>query len=315
MTMALNLPAASQATSIEQARVIAEVLAAIEAANRSPRDEDQAVLRMHKACASRALAERAFYAVARGEGTASGESIHLARELARCWTHVNYGTKELNRDDVRGVSEIQAYAVDLETLVRVDSTFIVPHRKSLKGGQTKVITDLGQIYENNANAGARRVRECILNLLPYGFVARAAELCQVTLAAMSPQERENRISALLDDFERNNIDRAMLEGKAGRGVAQWSAADVVDLEVLYQSLRRREISRDEAFPAAAVTADQITALGADSQVDELSVAKAAVLASAKAAMSDGSADAELWPDTATPPDAAKPKPAPPKGKP
>lgn len=257
----MPLAAASQATSIEQARAIAEVLAAIEAANRAPRSEERAMAAMQKACASRALAEKAFYAVARGEGTASGESIHLARELARCWTHVNYGTKELSRNDDRGVSEIQAYAIDLESLVRVESTFIVPHRKSLKGGAFKVITDLGQIYENNANAGARRVRECIMNVLPYGFVARAAQLCQETLTRMDSGELNTRIEKVIADFARGNIDQAMLETKIGHPVALWTAEDLVELEVLFASLKRKEISRDEAFPTAAVTSATILALG------------------------------------------------------
>lgn len=257
----MTLATASQATSIEQARAIAEVLAAIEAANRAPRNEERAVEKMRKSCASRALAEKAFYAVARGEGTASGESIHLARELARCWEHINYGTKELSRNDDRGVSEIQAYAIDLESLVRVESTFIVPHRKSLKGGAFKVITDLGQIYENNANAGARRVRECILNVLPYGFVAAAATLCQETLQRMDVGELHARIDKVIADFARGNIDRAMLETKVGHPVGSWTAEELVELEVLFASLRRKEISRDEAFPAAAVTSATILALG------------------------------------------------------
>jgi len=256
----MQLATASQATSIEQARAIAEVLAAIEAANRNPRSEEKAAAAMAKACASRALAEKAFYAVARGEGTASGESIHLARELARCWSHLNYGTKELSRDDARGVSEIQAYAFDLETLVRVESTFILPHRKSLKGGNFKQLTDLGQIYENNANAGARRVRECIMNVLPYGFVAEAARLCQQTLTRMDSGELTTRIDKVIADFGRGNIDRGMLETKIGHPVALWTAEELVELEVLFASLKRKEISRDEAFPTAAVTSATILSL-------------------------------------------------------
>jgi len=180
--------------------------------------------------------------------------------LARCWTHINYGTKELSRNDRDGVSEIQAYALDLESLVRVESTFILPHRKSLKGGNFKLLVDLGQIYENNANAGARRVRECIMNVLPFGFVARAAELCQETLTRMDSGELNTRVTKVIADFARGNIDRGMLETKIGQPVAAWTAEELVELEVLFASLKRKEISRDEAFPAAEVTSATILAL-------------------------------------------------------
>lgn len=286
--MALQLSTDSQATTIEQTRAIAEVLAAIEAANRFPRNEERAIESMRKACASRALAERAFYAVARGEGTASGESIHLARDLARCWTHLNYGTKELARHDDRGVSEIQAYAMDLETLVRVESTFIVPHRKSLKGGQLKIITDLGQIYENNANAGARRVRECILNVLPYGFVAAAAAACQETLTRMDVKELDTRVAQVIADFARGNIDQAMLEAKVCMPSGTWTAKELVELEILFGSLKRKEISRAEAFPEAAVTSATIKALAQPAAPD--------------APKDKGDTEPADWPQTRQPPD-------------
>jgi hypothetical protein len=295
----MPLTVASQATSIEQARAIAEVLAAIEAAQRVPRDEVQAMERMRKACASRALAEKAFYAVARGDGTASGESIHLARELARCWSHLNYGTKELSRNDERGVSEIQAYAIDLESLVRVESTFIVPHRKSLKGGQWKPIVDLGQIYENNANNGARRVRECIMNVLPYGFVAEAARLCNETLSKMDVGELNARVEKVVAAFERGGIDKAQLEAKVGMPFGAWSAQELVELEVLLASLKRKEITRDEAFPAATVTSETIKALAQPAPEAPDALAHASdIAASAVIAPTDDEKDGDAgagWP--------------------
>ena len=77
--------AVSQATSIEQSRAIAQVQAMMIAAKQYPRDEGRARARMQDACGLMSLAERAFYRYPRGGEQVEGPSIHLARELARCW--------------------------------------------------------------------------------------------------------------------------------------------------------------------------------------------------------------------------------------
>jgi hypothetical protein len=60
--------------------------------------------------------------------------------------------------------------------------FIVPHIRDTKGGR-KPITATRDIYENNANMGARRVRECIFAAIPRWFTDEAEDLCRQTLGA------------------------------------------------------------------------------------------------------------------------------------
>jgi hypothetical protein len=62
-----------------------------------------------------ALANRAFYSV---PNRGNGPSVHLARELARIWGNLDYGVKELRRDDAAGESEVLAFAWDQQTNVR-----------------------------------------------------------------------------------------------------------------------------------------------------------------------------------------------------
>src|SRR5690606_30100368 len=145
-----------QGTAVEQSRAAAEVQAAVVVAQQCPRNVPAAIAEMEQVCTQRTMAERAFYSFPRSGSTVSGPTVHLARELARCWGNVQYGLIEMRRDDAYGESEMQAYAWDVQKNNRVSNTFIVPHRRDTRNG-TQKLTDMRDIYENNANQGARRV--------------------------------------------------------------------------------------------------------------------------------------------------------------
>src|SRR4051812_6638163 len=104
-----------QSTSVEQSRAIAEVQAAIVVAQQCPRNVNEATRQMQDAVGRKALADRAFYSFPRGRETVTGPSVYLARELARCWGNIQYGLKELSRDDNIGESEMLVYAWDVQT--------------------------------------------------------------------------------------------------------------------------------------------------------------------------------------------------------
>jgi hypothetical protein len=96
-----------QATAVEQARAVAEVQGAIVVAQQCPRSSPTPSPQMRESCAQKGLAERAFFRYSRGGGQITGPSVHLARELARCWGNMQYGIAELRRDDAKGESEMQ----------------------------------------------------------------------------------------------------------------------------------------------------------------------------------------------------------------
>jgi hypothetical protein len=73
---------------------------------------------MRESCSQKGLAERAFFRYSRGGSQITGPSVHLARELARCFGNVQYGIAELRRDDEHGESEMQAFAWDVQTNTR-----------------------------------------------------------------------------------------------------------------------------------------------------------------------------------------------------
>lgn len=247
-----------QGTAIEQSRAAAEVLAAVEVAQRFPRDVQYARNQMIESCQQKYLAERAFYRFPRAGGAVSGASVHLARELARCWGHIQYGLVELRRDDEFGQSEMQAWAWDVQTNSRVSTTFIVPHLRDTKQGPSQ-LRELRDIYENNANQGSRRVREQIFAILPPWFVAEAKDLCNATLNKGDGVPLASRIANAIEKYSAIGITLAQLETKVGTPNGRWTPHDAAQLGVIYQSIQRGEIRKEAEFPPPAATEAEILA--------------------------------------------------------
>lgn len=249
-----------QGTAVEQSRAVAEVHAAILVAQQCPRNVQTAVTAMQMSCRQQALAERAFYRYSRGGSAISGPSVHLARELARCWGNVQYGEVELRRDDDYGQSEMQAFAWDVETNTRSVRTFIVPHTRHKKVNGEKVkerLDDSRDIYETNANAAARRLREAIFSILPPWFVEQAKDLCHQALEDGGGKPLPTRIADAIAKFGEMGITEAQLVQKQGRASKDWTEHDVAQLVVVFKSLARGEIGRDEEFPPPKVTGEEI----------------------------------------------------------
>lgn len=245
-----------QATAVEQSRAAAEVAAAAALAKQFPRDVQAAMAEMRTSAAQKRLAERAFFRYGRGGTTITGASVHLARELARCWRNIQYGIVELSRDDDAGESEMQAYAWDVENNTKVENKFIVKHLRDKRGGPER-LTDVRDIYENNANNGARRLREAIFAVLPPWFTEEAKDRCMATLADGGGKPLAQRVADCLALFGEIGVTQTQLEEKVGRPVAEWLELDVAQLGVTFTSIKRGEVSRAEEFPPARVSAAEL----------------------------------------------------------
>ncbi|MBB3040985.1 hypothetical protein [Nocardioides soli] len=264
--------ALTQATAVEQARAVAEVAAAVRVAQENPRDETTAIARMRQACGQRALADRAFYSVPRAGGRVEGSSVHLARTLAACWGNIDYGIRELKRDDQAGESEMQAWAWDQESNVRSSRSFVVPHARMVgsarRGDKRRErLDDLGDIANNNNSVAARAVRETIFTILPVWFTAEAESLCAGTL---NGQGGEKPLAAQIADAVKHYADsfgvtKTQLEAYVALATGEWTAQTVGGLRVLSGELTRGEKQvKDEFTPAEpekprGVTADDIAA--------------------------------------------------------
>jgi hypothetical protein len=257
----VTLHAGSEATAIEQARSVAEVAAAVRVAQDNPRDEAKALERMRQACNQRSLADRAFWTLPRGGKSLRGSSVHLAREIARCWGNLDYGIRELRRDDDAGVSEMQAWAWDQENNVRSARSFIVPHA-IMANKQRKVLTDLADIANNNNSVAARAVRETIFSILPVWFRDEAEEIANRTLQGGGgdkplAQQVADMVKLYADTF---NVTAGQMETRLERPRTEWTATDLGFFRVLGGEMNRGEKSAAQEFNTAApAAANKVTA--------------------------------------------------------
>lgn len=231
------------------------------AARDSPRSEQLAVTRRDDACSRIVLAEKAFYRFPRDGQQVTGATVQLARELARCWGNVNFGIKELSRRDGAGQSEMMAEAWDIETTTRSYNTFIVPHKRDGKNGP-KDLTSMRDIYENNANAGARRLRECLFAVLPLWFIEEATDLCREVLENGADKGKQGpplveRKRRLIEAFAGFKVTSSQIEQKIDRPEGRWTAGDLAMLRVIWKSLKAGETQVDVEFPREQTHASDV----------------------------------------------------------
>lgn len=248
----------TQATAVEQARAVAEVAAAVRVAQENPRDEVRAVARMRQTCSQPALADRAFYSVPRAGGRVEGSSVHLARSLAACWGNVDYGIRELKRDDEAGESEMQAWAWDQESNVRSSRSFVVPHARMVgsarRGDKRRErLDDLGDIANNNNSVAARAVRETIFTILPVWFTAEAEAICAATLNGQGGEKPlAAQVADMVSNYERLGVTRGQLEAYLALPTSEWTAQTLGALRVLGGEISRGEKRVEDEFPTATV---------------------------------------------------------------
>lgn len=222
-----------------------EVQAAMVVAKRFPRDEDAALNEILTACQRIELAEEAMYEYPRGGTKVKGPSIRLAEAMARSWGNIDYGIIELEQKT--GESEMMAYAWDLETNTRATRVFTVKHVRDTKRGKKKLKT-ARDIYEMTANMGARRVRACILEVIPRYVKDEAIRQCEVTLKADKSQPLEKRIENMLESFEEDyGVTEEMLEEKMGCKSKAFSENDIIKLGRIYRSLEDGMADVDSFF--------------------------------------------------------------------
>ena len=219
--------------SVEQQRVIAEVQAAMMIARMNPRDPVAATDKIINACTRPSLADEALYSYSRGGSDITGPSIRLAEAMAQAWGNIKTSVRELER---RGeYSTVQTIAWDLETGYQCDKVFQVKNERHTRKGSYK-LEDPRDVYENIANQAARRLRACILAVIPGDVTEAARNQCEVTLkthADTSPEAMKKMVEA----FGQFSITKEQIEGRIQRRLDAIQPAQVVGLKKIYASLR------------------------------------------------------------------------------
>ncbi|PEQ84217.1 hypothetical protein COJ38_21530 [Bacillus cereus] len=222
-----------------------EVQMAMYVAKNFPRDTYDAFQRIMKECERKLVAENAVYQYPKGGQKVQGPSIRLAEVIARNWGNIDYGIIELDQKD--GESSMMAYAWDLETNTRQTKIFTVKHERKAKG-KTNKLTDSRDVYELTANMGTRRMRACILGIIPGDIVDAAVQKCNDTLVNGQKEPLEDRLRKALDAFKKEfGVTKEMIEDSFQLNIDAFTEHDFVKLGRIYTSIRDGVGKKEDFF--------------------------------------------------------------------
>jgi len=251
--------------SVAQSRAAQEVQAAMVVAKNFPRDTIEAERRIVEACKRKGLAEQAMYAYKRGTSLVTGPSIRLAEAMAQNWGNLDFGIIELEQK--KGESVVMAYAWDLETNTRQTKVFSVTHERHTKSG-SYTLTDPRDIYEMVANNGARRVRACILGVIPGDIIDSALGQCEKTLAGKDEEPIVEKVKRMLEKFGELGVRAEHLEKNLGHKLDATTRSELVRLGKIYKSIDDGMSKPSDWFPDIAPPANTEAAAQRTADVQE-----------------------------------------------
>ena len=240
--------------AIESSRAVAEAQGKLLIAKKFPRNETEAFAKAIQSCQRPGLASKAFYSYPRGKETVTGVTIRFAEELARCYGNLDYGIKELSNSN--GQSEMQAYCWDLETNTMSLQNFTNKHIRESKYGNTELKSQR-DIYELNANMGARRLRSRILAILPPDLVEECIQECRRTLAGDNSTPIIDRINKMVVTFQKIGVSKEQLEKRLNHTVESVTEEELVELTGIYNGIRTKETKVSE-WSEQPKTANKLT---------------------------------------------------------
>ncbi len=235
--------------SPQEQRAIAMIKVKAQLALMRPRNEAECLNEIKILCQRRELAEQSMYEYPRAGTKITGPSIRLAEALAGKWEHIYYGWFPVNVDDDR--TDIEAFAWDLQKNVsNVRGCSIFNRRKTKAGFQE--LTDPRDVYENMASQAQRRLRACILEIIPGDVVDKAVKWCEETLKKSgSGKPLKDRIAEMYSKFTELGVTREMLEKNMGHPIEACSELDLISMGKIYNSLKDNYGKREDYFDLKA----------------------------------------------------------------
>ena len=235
----------------EQSREMAQVQGQVLMAKRFPRDQIAASDRIRQMCQRTRLAENAIYSYPRGGAQIEGPSIRLAEAVSQCWGNIESGVIELSNDGKQSV--MQSFAWDLETNNRCTKTFTVKHERGTRQGPV-ALSDQRDVYEHTANMGARRLRACLLAVIPSDVVEEAMEICNKTMAGESDVPLTDRIKGMIAAFNKDTgVTQKQIEGRLLKKADAITEHELVSLRKVFKSLKDGMSTVDQWFDPEEVS--------------------------------------------------------------
>ncbi len=229
-------------------REMATIYSQMAVAQARPRSYAEVQKRIDNVCARESLAAMATYAYAKGGTDISGPSIRLAEAVASAYGNFKYGFEVAERNETS--SKVRAYAFDMETNVQAERIYDVPHIRDTKHG-SYAITDSREIYELEANMSARRVRACILEIIPKDLIDYAVDKCDQTLRIkldLTPEAIKKMVTAFKEEFD---IPLSAIENFIQRKVETIHKSQFIRLRSIYRSLKDGIAKPEDFFDLAA----------------------------------------------------------------
>ena len=149
-----------------------------------------------------------------------------------------------------------AYAWDLETNTRQTKVFTVPHIRETKTGNYP-LTSSRDIYEMVANQAARRVRACILGIIPGDIQEEAVEQCRKTLINGEEKPLKDLIQGVVRTAEKDyQVPQESLEKYIGCKAEAFSMNDLIRLKRVFNSIKDGMAKREEIFELPGVEKEE-----------------------------------------------------------
>jgi hypothetical protein len=271
---AMTASAQNHGAAVEIAKAVREVEASLIVARAHRRDELAAYNSVIETCKRPSFAERAMYRYERAGQTVEGASIRLAEAMARAYGNLDFGIREIERSGNKSI--VEAYCWDYQTNVKRRTVFEVLHIRDTKKGQ-KPLTSERDIYELIANYGARRMRQCILSLIPPDIIEAAILEVKTTMRGQIKSNKIDQSKKILAAFEAIGVTNDQLKKFLNVDAIQYATdTQLLELKQIYTSIRDGVASAEEFFKVDAP--EFFKQQGIEDEIKQL---KASILLSAK----------------------------------
>lgn len=243
-----------------------------------PRNIDDVRARVLKSCERPRFAEAALYSKPVGGKAIEGLSVRFAEEAVRSMGNVSIDAMTVF--DGPEARIVRVTVADLEANVPYSQDVTVQktvERSSLKDGQAALSTRLNtsgrMVYivaatdDDLANKQAALVskafRNLALRLLPADIQEEATDRIYGTLNDRAKKDPDAERKRVMDAFATLNVQPSMLSELLGCDLGQASPAQIVELRVVYQTIRDGETTwqaviqerRDRTKAAGAAAPD------------------------------------------------------------
>lgn len=240
---------------VQKNRSIQEVQGQIIMAKKFPRNEARALEKILSSCKRKKLAEESQYTFPRSGKSITGASIRLAEVIAQYWGNLSFGVHEL--DQSNGESIMEAFCWDLETNVRQSKVFKVKHERVAQGKINK-LKDPRDIYELTANYGSRRLRACILGVIPQDIFEEAIEECNRTLSGNNNEPIEDRLRRMVSAFNNIGVRSELIETMKSKELKFFTTDDIGEMIKIYNSIKDGITKISDWFQAKEKTISENT---------------------------------------------------------